>query len=44
MFLLNLLEDKEFIEWVNKQNYNKKILASLYDTINDTELKDNEIT
>ena len=42
MFLLNLLEDTDFIEWVNKQRYNKKILASLYDTISDSELKDNE--
>ena len=42
MFLLNLLEDIDFIEWVNKQRYNKKILASLYDTISDSELKDNE--
>ena len=42
MFLLNLLEDTDFIEWVNKQRYNKKILASLYDTISDLELKDNE--
>ena len=42
MFLLNLLDDIDFIEWVNKQRYNKKILASLYDTISDSELKNNE--
>ena len=44
IFLLNLLEDSDFIEWVNKQRYNKKLLASLYDTINDSELNYNETT
>ena len=44
IFLLNLLEDTGFIEWVSKQRYNKKILTSLYDNINDSELNDNETT
>lgn len=30
MFLLNLLKDEMFLEWVNRQRYNKKILSSLY--------------
>lgn len=29
-FLLNILDDAQFIEWANKQRYNKKILAALY--------------
>lgn len=30
MFLLNLLEDEMFLEWIDRQRYNKKILALLY--------------
>jgi hypothetical protein len=29
MFLENLLDDKEFVSWINKQRYNKKIEAIL---------------
>lgn len=31
-FLLNILDDENFIAWVNKQRYNKKIVAALYST------------
>lgn len=39
MFLLNLLDDEMFIEWINKQRYNKKILALLYNQRIDEEVK-----
>lgn len=43
-FLLNLLDDTDFIEWIGKQRYNKKILASLYEATSELELNDSETT
>lgn len=39
IFILNLLKDESFIEWANKQRYNKRILAAIYD-IDESEVPD----
>jgi hypothetical protein len=31
-FLLNILNDKKFLKWIDGKRYNKRILAQIFDT------------
>jgi hypothetical protein len=37
-FLLNLLDDKKFLKWVEGKRYNKRILAQIFDTEEDADI------
>lgn len=37
-FLLNLLDDKKFLKWIEGKRYNKRILAQIFDTEEDADI------
>nr|WP_309296636.1 hypothetical protein [Niallia sp. NCCP-28] len=37
-FLLNLLDDKKFLKWVEGKRYNKRILTQIFDTEEDANI------
>ncbi|WP_231889921.1 hypothetical protein [Bacillus sp. SJS] len=37
-FLLNLLDDKKFLKWVEGKRYNKRILAQIFSTEEDANI------
>jgi hypothetical protein len=37
-FLLNLLNDKKFLKWVEGKRYNKRILAQIFDVEEDADI------
>jgi hypothetical protein len=37
-FLLNILNDKKFLKWIDGKRYNKRILAQIFDTEEDEDI------